>query len=402
MNILRIAYEWPPPWDGLAAAPYEMTSAQARLGHKIDVLCGRWPMSGDIEHVSGVTVHPLIREPLRGTLAITISPVLFLYYLFLRRKWRKQGKVIDVIHSHGHFAIWIYWYRNFLKKRFPKAKELETPLVAHFHNTVKGRAEGLKKNGTNVAFISQYISWPFAERSDRWAVAAASACVFVSGDIRKDAIKYYGADPKKCFVVETGVNTTLFSAVGPEEKLKTRRDLGIFPTDKVILNHGVMLERKNIHMLIESLEFLPAEYKLLLVGPTTNPEYGLRLKEITDSKKLEHRVIRVGYTPYPQVPIAFQAADVFVLPSAWEGLPKVVMQSLACRVPVLASGFKAKHEISGLLYLDELTPENIAEQIKHVVATKPIVDINSVQSLYSWNVMARKVDQVYTRIIKSS
>ena len=70
MNILRIVYEWPPPWDGLAPAPYEVTAAQARLGHKIDVICARWPFSGPIEKLNNVTLHPLIREPLKGTLLV--------------------------------------------------------------------------------------------------------------------------------------------------------------------------------------------------------------------------------------------------------------------------------------------------------------------------------------------
>ena len=46
MKILRIVYDWPPPWYGLAPAPYEMTVAQTKLGHTIDVFCGRWPRAG--------------------------------------------------------------------------------------------------------------------------------------------------------------------------------------------------------------------------------------------------------------------------------------------------------------------------------------------------------------------
>ena len=40
MNILRLVYEWPPPWDGLAPGPYELTEAQQKLGHDVVVFCG--------------------------------------------------------------------------------------------------------------------------------------------------------------------------------------------------------------------------------------------------------------------------------------------------------------------------------------------------------------------------
>jgi len=43
MNILRLIYEWPPPWDGMTPGPFELTRAQAERGHSVHVLCGGWP-----------------------------------------------------------------------------------------------------------------------------------------------------------------------------------------------------------------------------------------------------------------------------------------------------------------------------------------------------------------------
>ncbi len=394
MKILRIVYDWPPPWDGLAPAPYEMTSAQVKLGHEVDVFCGRWPFAGPIETLKNVKLHPFLREPLRGTLNITTSPIVFFYYLF----WRLKN-VPDVIHSHGHFAIWIYAYRFFLKKFLPRSRELKIPLVAHFHNTVKGRWEKLEGHDKNIKPISKYLSWPLAQKSDEWATRCADACIFVSSETRNEAIKHYNADASKCFVVETGVNTELFTPIGPEEMVKTRAELGLAPHDKVILNNGAVVERKNIHLLIESLRFLPANYKLLLVGPHGDEEYESKILDVTSKYNLDHRIVRVGYTPYPQVPIVFQIADIFVLPSDWEGLPKVVLQSLACGVPALASGFEASQKIEGLVYLRGVTAENIARQVQEVIDSGASADLGFVRGNYSWHLMAKKVDQVYDKVL---
>lgn len=394
MKILRIIYDWPPPWTGLAPAPYEMTLAQTKLGHEIDIFCGRWPFAGPLERIEGVNFKTFIREPLAGTLMLTTAPLMFLSYL----KWRRSNEV-DVIHSHGHFAGWIYVYRAFLKKVFPKAKELKTPLVVQFHNTVKGRAERLKKEGKKISPVSKWLSWPLMQKSDEYAVKAADALVFVSEELKKEAIKYYGASPNKCFVVESGVNASLFTPINLEEREKTRHELGLDQKDKIILNNGAMVERKNIHILIESLVNLPKEFKLLLVGPPGSNEYEAKLSKIIIDNSLDSRVIRVGYTPYPQVQIAFQAADIFVLPSSWEGLPKVVLQSLACGVPVLASGFETQQVLGGLVYLREITPKAVADGVLKILEEGRPVDIAKVRNNYSWSVMARKVDNIYSRIL---
>lgn len=396
MNILRIVYDWPPPWDGLAPAPYEMTQEQVNLGHHVDIFCGRWPMAGPVEKLPNTTVTPFIREPYPGFLNLTTSVLMFIYYLY----WRLNNKP-DVIHSHGHFGIWLYAYRNFLKRKFPDSEELKIPLVVHFHNTIKGRWEKLKKQGKDIKPLSEYLSWPLALKSDMWGVAAADACIFVSADIREDAIKYYNADPDSCFVIESGVNISTFKSVGMEEKAKIRNDLGIAPSDTVILNVGAMVERKNIHLLIETLRYLPTNYKLVLVGPRSGDPYEEKLMDLITKYDLQYRIFRVGYTPHPEVPIAHQASDLFVLPSEWEGLPKVVLQSLACGVPALASGFKAQNAIRGLYYIDKLTPKDLANQIKEIVNKHVHVDVANVMNNYSWKVMARKVDQVYEKVLNS-
>jgi hypothetical protein len=105
MRLLRLVYEWPPPWIGLTPAPFELTRAQAKLGYKINVFCGRWPKAGKEELVDGVTVTSFFREPLRGTMLLTVAPIVTLYFLL----WRIFNKV-DVYHVHGHFGLYFYIY----------------------------------------------------------------------------------------------------------------------------------------------------------------------------------------------------------------------------------------------------------------------------------------------------
>jgi len=391
MRILRIVYDWPPPWSGLAPHPYELTVSQAKKGYNFDLFCGRWPNAGPVEQPEGVTIHPVMREPFPNTIAFTSSVVLFFKYYF----WRKSKKnKIDIIHSHGHFAIWIYLYRFILQKYFPWADELMTPLVVHFHNTSDGRKEALEGAGKDIKPGSQYVGWPLMSFSDKLATKVAAACVFVSDTTKEEAVKFYGVDPKKCFVIESGVNFELFARAGADERDKSRKDLRLDMYDKVILYHGMLVERKNVHLLIEVLQQLPRHYKLLIVG-TGDVVYERQLMESIKRRALEDRVIKIGYTPYPMTPISYQISDIFVLPSQWEGVPKVVMQGLACGVPCLVSGFRLSEEIKGLFYLESLDLEYIAKRIQEIVDGRTEVDSSKINTFYSWDNRTKELDKVY-------
>lgn len=389
MKICRIVYEMPPPWDGLAPHPYEITLAQSKKAHEITVFCGRWPKAGPLVEIKGVKAITISREPLAGLLNITSSFILLYKYL----SWRKKNTP-DIIHSHGHFAIWIYLYRKLLSKFVPWSDELKIPLVVHYHNTAKGRWESFIKDNKPITPISKMLAWPLAVKSDSWATEVASACIFVSEDTKKEALQYYKLDPRRAFVVETGVNVSQFVQVGSQEKDKSRKDMNLDSFDKVILNLGMMVERKNIHVLVDALKHLPYAYKLVLVGHG-DAAYTQKLSAQITSLGLEDRVIRIGYTPYPYVPIAYQVSDIFVLPSSWEGLPKVVMESLACGVPCLVSGFKLSDEVHGLYYLENLEPADVAKKIQEVVESGNSVDRQKVAVKYSWEERIKEIEKIY-------
>src|SRR3989344_4182201 len=396
MKILRIIYDWPPPWQGLAPHPYELTKAQVGLGHKFVIFCGHWPKAGQREKVDSVEFSTFVREPLPGTLTLTSSVFLFFYYLW----WRfDKNHSVDLIHAHGHFAIWIYLYRFILQKIFPHSRELSTPLVVHFHNIAAERERAAEEKNMEVKSYSKWLSWPMEKFANMLAAKTASACIFVSDENKKNAVDLYKADPNRCFVVESGVNPELFKPVGAEEKEKSRNELSLDRLDRVIVNHGVMVERKNIHILIEAMKYLPNIYKLLLVGPGER-DYLEKLNKMIDDLQLKDRIIRAGYTPYPQTPIAFQVSDLFVLPSSWEGFPKVVIQSLSCGTPALVSGFKAQEEITGLFYLESLEPEQIANQIRQIVENPVNVNRFFIESKYSWKRKALQVEEIYTKLVK--
>ncbi len=396
MKILRMSYEWPPPWIGLTPHIYEVTAHQARKGHFIHVFCARWFKAGVLETLPNTRLHTFFREPLPGTLFFTTGPLVLIYYWM----WRSLNKP-DIIHMHGHFGYWVLVYRSFLRSIKKKNFETKIPLVVHFHNNAQERWDKMKEAGSKINWYSEKISYPMEIKANKLAIKLADAYIFVSEDMKQAALKLYNADPAKCYVVETGVNTTLFTPVDMSERDKTRKELGLIFTDRVIVNVGFIKERKNIHLLVESLVKLPPEYKLILMGDGT-PEYIEKIDDYVRDHKLENRVIRIGPSSYKEVPFVMQISDIFVLPSSYEGLSKAALESLACGVPVLYSGSTFSQEIQGLYYLKEISQQDIADNIQKIVESKPFVDTNKINALYSWVRKVDEIEKVYDTIKSTS
>lgn len=390
MRILRIFYDWPGPWGGLAPAGYEMTREQLKQGNKITLMCGFWQKNPP-QQLENVNIISIFREPIEGTIYFTSSVVLFFKYFFWRNKYK-----VDVIHSHGHFAIWIYLYRKIIKS-IPFAKfEFEPLFVTHFHNTFAGRWDSLKNEKKEIKWFSEKIAWPLGVMSDKWALESSDLCLFVSQNLLEEAVKFYGADRNKCIVVENGVNTELFKKVNSIERDRTRKELGYDVFDFVIINYGNMVARKNITKLVSALPYLPLNFKLLLIGSGSS-KYMEEIDKIIIDNLLGSRVKKISYTPYNELPIPIQCSDLFVLPSDFEGLPKVVLEALSCEIPTLVSGFKFIEPMKGVTYIEDKDPKKIAEQILEISKNPEKIDIDNFRLKFSWKTKMAVVSNLYQR-----
>ncbi|MEK7594975.1 MAG: glycosyltransferase family 4 protein [Patescibacteria group bacterium] len=386
MKLLRIIYEWPPPWIGLTPHPYELTKAQATLGYEITLFCGRWPRAGLVEHLDGVNLISFWREPIRGLVLVTTAPIMSLYFLY----WRFFHDV-EIYHVHGAFGFYIYIYKllfGFLDK---------TPLVVHFHNSIKGRWVDAQIKEKKISLISRFFDWPLSQLAEKLAVKAADFCVFVSHNVKDEIKTYYGIDDSKCRVLETAVNTDLFKPTFDDLKKEIKLSLGFKEEDILVSNIGYLVERKNIHLLIEALSVLPEYYKLMLVGKV-EPGYQEILDEKINELFLKDRVVFMGEKNYPDTPWYYRGSDVFVLPSSYEGFPKVVLEALACGIPVIASGFKMP-KVRGLTELKAITPSEIANAIELVISSKEVCDVEQIENNFSWGVRSKELDKIYRQLL---
>ena len=254
--------------------------------------------------------------------------------------------------------------------------------------------ESGRPNGSPpLDFWTRYWEWPLHKFSDWLGVRVADKVICVSPRVRDEAIIYYGADQEKLAVVENGVNVELFSPRPRKTSSAINRDEVGESVGYQILYVGALQPRKNVHLLIEALSKLPGEYQLTIVGKGDR-DYEKRLHSLATELDLGSRVTFKGYIEYPKLPAIYQKADIFVIPSSYEGLPKVILEALACGVPVLASGFDIKNSIQGLHFLDSLDPKNIALKVIDILELKSSVDIILIQEKDHEPQKAKRLDLV--------
>lgn len=178
----------------------------------------------------------------------------------------------------------------------------------------------------------------------------------------------------KFTLIHNGINVAeIAQKASAHDVAAMKASLGLKPEDKVIVNIGQLIRQKNQELLVDSFKIFNEThpgYRLFILG-----EGNLRApleKQIKDNN-LSDSVRLMGVRK--DVPAFLAMADFFVLSSRFEGFPLVVIEALACGLPVVSTpvagsqqylsdgknGFLAEEEAKSIAAkmsaLSELSPE---------------------------------------------
>jgi teichuronic acid biosynthesis glycosyltransferase TuaC len=185
------------------------------------------------------------------------------------------------------------------------------------------------------------------------------------------AIENLGIPSDKIKCIPFGVDTNKFK---PLDKNFCRKKLSINLNCKVILFVGNLVDVKGIDYLLDAMKILENEgvenlvLNILGTGPLET-KYRDKIKKFKSCK-----IFLQGGIPNHEVLFWMNASDLFCLPSLSEGYPNVLMEALACGLPVVASRVGGIPEIIdspdlGVL-VAPMKPDKIAQAIKSVLGRK--------------------------------
>jgi UDP-glucose:(heptosyl)LPS alpha-1,3-glucosyltransferase len=297
----------------------ELSHRLARRGHGVHVFAQRW----DADLLEGVTLHPIRR--------IRVSHYLnaLWYALAARRANRRQS--FDIIHSHQ--------------------RTIEHDVISMHHPCYRiGRADdGIIRRllhwlGGRISPRHRVYRWlerrQFCNRNVR-------AIVAVSQGIKEDILAHYPeVGEAKVRVIHPGVDVGRMS---PERIARHRNDIrkqhGLTADAPAIIFVGSEFKRKGLRYAIEALGLLEHDRQvavkphLFVLGSGEPTEY----RELAEGLAIADRIHFVGL--YSPVEHYYAAADMCLLPTLSDPFPLVVLEAMACGLPVIVSAGQGVAEV---------------------------------------------------------
>lgn len=195
---------------------------------------------------------------------------------------------------------------------------------------------------------------------------AASGLLAVAAGLADD-MAALGLPRDRIALHRTGLDRAVFR---PHDKAAAREALGLPADCPVLVTVGALIPRKGQAHAIAALCDIPGAI-LLLAG--AGPDEAL-LRDQAARLGLESRVRFLGPVPHGDLPQVLSAADVFVLPTASEGLANAWVEALACGVPVVTTPIPGAVELLTDPAFGRLAPREwaaIAAAVREILSAPP-------------------------------
>lgn len=325
------------------------------------------------EQRHGIVVkHP--RYPLIPKIGMSITPWLMAKAVINEIRESKKNDDFDIIDAH-------YFYPDGVAAAM-LAKRLNKPLV-------------ITARGTDLNLIPQHYA---PRKMILWAARQAAALITVCQAL-KDVLVDLGVAAERVTVLRNGVDLVQFCP--PKERDVLRAKLGL--TGTVLLSVGHLIERKGHDLAIRSLAELP-NTRLLIAGE--GPERD-SLTSIVNERGLGHRVQFLGAVSQHQLRDYYGAADILILASSREGWANVLLESMACGTPVVASDVWGTPEVvaapeAGVL-MAARTPEAVAQAVTRLLHSYPDrAATRRYAERFSWDATTHGQLELFSNVLKGA
>jgi len=245
------------------------------------------------------------------------------------------GLTVEIFSCRGRFdPRTMFKIRDFIRTNRPN--------LLHSHG-YKGNFYGLIASRCKVPWLVTNHNWLRTTRSlkiyarlDSFLIRFADKVVAVSDEIGAELLAA-GVPARKLEVIDNGIDLTRFSCRKTNGALK--QSFGFAKNSKVIGTVGRLSEEKgHIHLLHAAHATISSfpQARFLIVGEGNQRT---KLQQQTIDLGLADKVIFTGTRK--DIPDLMSILDLFVLPSLKEGMPMVLLEALAARLPVIASAVGA-------------------------------------------------------------
>jgi glycosyltransferase involved in cell wall biosynthesis len=180
-----------------------------------------------------------------------------------------------------------------------------------------------------------------------------------------------------------GVDYNIYKPIDTDRKTALRQDFGFPESPLLILNVASPLVRKGWLDLLDAIaEIKKKRSDFKLVAGYAGPG-DIDLPKEIKARNLDEVVIDYGEVMPSDLSRLYNSVDIFCLPSHWEGLPTVVMESMACGLPVISTPVCGIPEIVGEGLTGTLVPPKQPNELAQ--ALLKLMDDEALRITYGHN-----------------
>jgi glycosyltransferase involved in cell wall biosynthesis len=223
--------------------------------------------------------------------------------------------------------------------------------------------------------------------------------IAVSNDLKSKIVSEFGVHSSRISVIPNGVDTEKFSRM---DKCEARRRCGLAEGNRYLLTVSRLSNEKGLENLLRAFGGIRCTDSTLVIigdGPLE-----AKLIALSTELGIRKRVKFMGVLGHADICAWYNAADLFCLPSLWEGCPNVVIEALACGTPVVASQVGGIPDLVPSPDYGSLVPPGDVAAL--TVALEKALDkdwnrqgISQFGSANSWGDVADKVISVFEEVL---
>ena len=376
MHICMISREFPPVSGGIGYYVYNLSRELIKKGHKVTIITHGTTSKTEKEIFDGIDVFKVTFFPLYPFHMI-------LHGIFVNSLLNSLSPELSLIHLHSPLTPTI-------KTSLPIVTTVHTAMKidSRYHEVVDPYSLAEKVQ-------SMYFS-PFTESR---LLRLSNVVTAVSPSVANELTEY-GFDSRKVTIMWNGVDEKVFCPLGNNEKL-----------EKYILYTGVLRARKGLFDLMKCAilvnKIIPnVKFVICGTGPLLQ-----KLKEQVRSVGLEKKVLFLGRVERKRLINIYQNATIYVVSSIYEGLPTVLLEAMACGLPVVATNIGGNRDlissnVNGLL-VPPRSPEKMAQMIallwndEHLRKRLGDNARETIVKKYTWELITNNFINVYEALVQN-
>jgi glycosyltransferase involved in cell wall biosynthesis len=308
-------------------------------------------------------------------------------------------------------AVWrkLPW----LWRLFPIGRDLQRGDVELFHSLSEFLPMGLERRGIRGIVTVHSLEYlrlrsfftPLHNLYRRITMSAslrrADRIIAVSESVKRDLVRYLKIDSDKIDVIYRGCHRRFSEPISDERRREVEERYHL--PKRYMLFVGTHLPRKNISLLIETMPKISEDIELVIVGRATT--YTKHIKHRIKSLGLQERIHMLHGVADEDMPAVYASAQLYIMPSLYEGFPPTIIEALTVGIPVIATKGSSMEEAGGptSIYINSSDHNALADAITEVMTddelrTEMIREGRSYVSRFRAEVIAYNIMNSYKRI----